>query len=93
MTEGAALSMMRNDLTILVRSEREFFEQNRTYTRDLAALGFAASPGVSVAVGYANSRGFRAIARHAATDRICGTYLGSGTPTSPGAPEGEPACR
>ena len=92
-SEEAALSLMRNDLTILVQSERSFFEQNRTYTRDLAALGFVASPGVTVAVGYANSRGFRAIARHAATVRICGTYLGSGTPTSPGAPEGEAACR
>jgi hypothetical protein len=92
-TEEAALDMMRSDLEALVQHERRFFEANLTYTRDLAALGFVPSQGVTIAIGYANNRGFRAIARHGATSHMCGAYLGSGTPTSPGAREGEAACR
>jgi hypothetical protein len=91
--EEAALSAMRADLSVLVQQERAYFAQHQTYTRDLAALGFAPSPGVTIAIGYANARGFRALARHGATASVCGTFLGSGTPTSSGASEGEPACR
>jgi hypothetical protein len=87
----AALAMMQADLRSLTMAQREHFERAGTYTRDVAALGFRPSEGVRITIGYANNRGWRAIARHDATRRVCTVQVGGGAVPA-GTREGEVRC-
>jgi hypothetical protein len=92
-TPEAAITLMRSDLASLVRAEQQAFARTGRYSTDLAAIGFRASEGVSVTVGYATAEGWRAISRHAATGTRCMVFGGNATPPSDSARPEEPICR
>jgi len=84
---------MRSDLANLVRAEDEYFARTGRYATDPAAIGFHASTGVTVTVGYATAEGWRAVSRHTATGTRCMVFGGNATPPTPDARPGAPICR
>ena len=90
--EKAYVAAMKSDLRNLVTAEESYFADNVTYTTSTTNMNFAPSTGVTVTVGAATGTGWSATAKHNATSKTCGIYVGSATAPISGANEGEPKC-
>jgi len=90
--EQAYVAAMKSDLRNLVTAEEAYFADNVTYTGSLTNMSFTQSTGVTITVGSVSGIGWSATATHNATPRVCGIYVGGGTPPFDGANEGEPKC-
>ena len=90
--EKAYVAAMKSDLRNLVTAEESYFADQVSYTTSTTAINFSNSTGVTVTVGTANGTGWNATAKHNATTKTCGIYVGSATAPINGANEGEPKC-
>ncbi len=90
--ERAYTAAMRSDLRNLVTAEESYFADNVTYTTSLTNMLFTPSTGVTITIGAVSSIGWNATARHNATTRVCGIYIGAAATPVRGATEGEPKC-
>ncbi len=90
--EKAYVAAMKSDLRNLVTAEESYFADNVTYTTSSANMNFSSSTGVTVTVGTANGTGWNATAKHNATAKTCGIFVGSAAAPISGANEGEPKC-
>ena len=90
-TAGAGEALHRltiSDLRGLVTAQRQFRAAHRVYARDVAALGTAwrPSPGVQVAIEYADSTYWRARAGVEGVSGTCTIEGGAGPLAEPAAP-------
>jgi prepilin-type N-terminal cleavage/methylation domain-containing protein len=78
---------MQSDLKTLATFQEAYYERLYVYAEEPVALpGFMTSPGVEIEIGYAESDGWAAIARHnSLATRQCGIIVGE-APPEPGAP-------
>jgi prepilin-type N-terminal cleavage/methylation domain-containing protein len=90
--EKAYVAAMKSDLRNLVTAEESYFADNVTYTTSTTNMNFAPSTGVTVTVGAATGTGWSATAKHNATSKTCGIFVGSAAAPISGANEGEPKC-
>ena len=90
--EKAYVAAMKSDLRNLVTAEESYFADNVTYTTSTTNMNFGPSTGVTVTVGAATGTGWSATAKHNATSKTCGIFVGSATAPISGANEGEPKC-
>lgn len=81
--EKAFVSAMKSDLRNMQSAQEIYFSDNFSYAGTLAALGFAASDGVTVTFGGANATGWAASAAHSGTTQGCAVFVGDATPVSP----------
>jgi len=90
--EKAYVAAMKSDLRNLVTAQESYFADQVFYTTSTTAINFSSSTGVTVTIGTANGTGWNATAKHNATTKTCGIYVGSATAPITGANEGEPKC-
>ncbi len=90
--EKAYVAAMKSDLRNLVTAEESYFADNVTYTTSQANMNYNGSTGVTVTVGTANGTGWNATAKHNATSKTCGIYVGAAAAPISGSNEGEPKC-
>jgi prepilin-type N-terminal cleavage/methylation domain-containing protein len=90
--EKAYVAAMKSDLRNLVTAEESYFADQVSYTTSTAPINYAPSTGVTVTIGAATGTGWSATAKHNATSKTCGIYVGSATAPISGANEGEPKC-
>lgn len=91
--EASRLQGMKADLRNLVTAEESYFADQVTYTTSLERLRFRPSDSVTVTIGSATGTGWSAIARHKATTKTCGIYVGTATAPISGQNEGAPKCQ
>ena len=90
--EKAYVAAMKSDLRNMVTAQESYFADNVTYATATGSVNFAASTGVTVTVGAATGTGWNATAKHNATTKTCGIFVGSAAAPIAGANEGEPKC-
>jgi prepilin-type N-terminal cleavage/methylation domain-containing protein len=90
--EKAYLASMKSDLRNLVTAQESYFSDYATYSTNLGTY-FAASSGVTIAVGAATGSGWNATATHNATTKTCGIYYGNASAPISGQNESEPRCQ
>ena len=90
--EKAYVAAMKSDLRNLVTAQESYFADQVSYSTSTTAINFSSSSGVTVTVGTATGTGWNATAKHNATTKTCGIYVGSATAPVAGANEGEPKC-
>ena len=90
--EKAYIASMKSDLRNLVTAEESYFADNVTYATTTANLQYNSSAGVTVTVSGATGTGWSATAKHNATTKTCGIYVGAATAPISGQNEGEPKC-
>ena len=90
--EKAYIAAMKSDLRNLVTAEESYFADQVSYTNSNAAINFTPSTGVTVTIGSYNGTGWNATAKHNATTKTCGIYVGSASAPVTGQNEGEPKC-
>jgi len=90
--EKAYVAAMKSDLRNLVTAEESYFADQVSYTTATTAINYNSSTGVTVTVGTANGTGWNATAKHNATTKTCGIYVGSAAAPIAGQNEGEPKC-
>ena len=94
--EKSYFAAMRADLKNLASQQEIYYADEYSYTREVGALTFVSSQGVTVSIA-ASSSGWSASATHSAlgASEGCAIYYGTVTaPTSPATPTspGEVAC-
>lgn len=86
------LSILKSDLRNLAVAQEMYFEANRSYSDNLAAVRFNPTEGVDLQLT-ATTTGWEGIATHnGANPRICSMFYGNMTPTGPATKEGSPYC-
>jgi prepilin-type N-terminal cleavage/methylation domain-containing protein len=91
--EKAFMSAAAADLRNLASLQEVYYDDNYTFSTDLAAVGFTGSEGVTVTVGEATNRGWSATAVHAGlTSESCAIYHGNATAVSPATVESAVEC-
>jgi type IV pilus assembly protein PilA len=90
--EKAYVAAMKSDLRNLVTAQESYFADNVTYTSNSANMNYSASTGVTVTPGAATGTGWNATAKHNATTKTCGIFVGGAAAPIAGANEGEPKC-
>jgi len=90
--EKAYVAAMKSDLRNLVTAQESYFADYVSYTTASTAINYNSSSGVTVTIGTANGTGWAATAKHNATTKTCGIYVGTATPPITGQNEGEPKC-
>ena len=90
--EKAYVAAMKSDLRNLVTAQESYFADQVSYTTASTAINYNSSTGVTVTIGTANGTGWNATAKHNATTKTCGIYVGSATAPITGQNEGEPKC-
>jgi prepilin-type N-terminal cleavage/methylation domain-containing protein len=90
--EKAYVAAMKSDLRNLVTAEESYFADQVSYTTASTAINYNSSTGVTVTIGTATGTGWAATAKHNATTKTCGIYVGSATAPVAGQNEGEPKC-
>jgi prepilin-type N-terminal cleavage/methylation domain-containing protein len=90
--EKAYVAAMKSDLRNLVTAEESYFADQVSYTTASTAINYNSSTGVTVTIGTATGTGWNATAKHNATTKTCGIYVGSASAPVAGANEGEPKC-
>lgn len=88
------LAVLKSDLRNLAVAQEMYFEANRSYTSDLAALRFNPTRGVDFQFTTVTTTGWEAIATHNGADpRVCSMFYGNISPTGPATSEGSPFCQ
>ena len=90
--EKAYVAAMKSDLRNMVTAEESYFADQVSYSTASTALNYNSSTGVTVTIGTANGTGWNATAKHNATTKTCGIYVGSASAPITGQNEGEPKC-
>ena len=86
------VSVLKSDLRNLAVAQEMYFEANRSYSQDLAMIGFNPTKGVALQLT-ATATGWEAIATHnGANPKICSMFYGTAQPTGPATNEGSPYC-
>ncbi len=88
--EKAYVASMKSDLRNMVSAQESYFADATTYTTNLGTA-FAASAGVTVAIGSVTGTGFSAKATHSGTAKSCTVYVGKAA-TDASKTEGAPEC-
>ena len=91
--EKAYIASMQADLRTLATVEEAYFSDWVTYSSTTTNLNFLASAGNTVTITSANATGWSATATNTLSSKVCGIYVGSGTPPPQAQFEGSPACR
>lgn len=87
------LSVLKSDLRNLAVAQEMYFEANRSYSSNLAAIRFNPTRGVNLTLT-ATPTGWEAIATHnGANPRVCSMFYGDMVPTGPATNEGSPFCQ
>jgi prepilin-type N-terminal cleavage/methylation domain-containing protein len=82
--ERAYFAAMKADLRNLANQQEVYYNDNYSYTTDLASVGFTNSEGVTVAVGEGTNTGWSATAIHAGMPaESCSIYHGSAAAVTP----------
>jgi prepilin-type N-terminal cleavage/methylation domain-containing protein len=82
--EKSYLAAVKADLRNLANSQDVYYNDNYTYSNNLAALGVAPSEGVTISIGEATNTGWSATAFHAGlTAESCALYHGGATQVAP----------
>lgn len=91
--EKAYLAAMRTDLRNLATAQESYFYSNAVYTTSTASLNFTDSPGVTVSIPEATTKGWSAVATNPLVPSIkCALFTGTATPVAPATVEGQVAC-
>jgi prepilin-type N-terminal cleavage/methylation domain-containing protein len=90
--EKAYVAAMKSDLRNLITAEESYFADQVSYSTSMVAINASSSTGVTVTIGAATGTGWNATAKHSATTKTCGIYVGSAAAPIAGANEGEPKC-
>lgn len=90
--EKAYVAAMKSDLRNLVTAQESYFADQVSYTTASSAINYNSSTGVTVTIGTANGTGWNATAKHNATTKTCGIFVGSASAPVSGQNEGEPKC-
>lgn len=91
--DKAYVATMKSDLRNLVTAQESYLVDYAAYSTTSSLLTLIVSPGVTITIGGgANATGWDATAKHNATSKTCGIYVGTGTPTSLGGQPGEAVC-
>jgi prepilin-type N-terminal cleavage/methylation domain-containing protein len=90
--DKAYVTAMRSDLRNLVTAQEGYFSSFSSYTSSNSALNFSSSAAVTVTIGTVDSSGWNATARHSATAKTCGVFMGTATSPMAGAQAGEVVC-
>lgn len=87
------VAILKSDLRNLAVAQEMYFETNRSYSDNLAAIRFLPTEGVNLQLT-ATTDGWEGIATHNGADpRICSMFYGNMTPTGPATNEGSPYCQ
>ena len=94
-TKGkAAAASMKSDLHNLATAQEAYLFEKGSYTTDQAALGYSASPGVTVDITTATAYGWAAKATHpTAFPLTCALFNGSVSALAPATIEGVVSCQ
>ena len=89
------VSVLKSDLRNLAVAQEMYFEANRSYSSNLAAIRFNPTRGVNLVLTVSPTGiGWEAIATHNGADpRVCSMFYGDATPTGPATIEGSPFCQ
>jgi type II secretory pathway pseudopilin PulG len=90
--DKAYLASMKSDLRNLITVQEAYMSDNNSYATATSQLAFAASTGVTVTIGSADTQGWNATATHTATSRTCAIFVGAAAPPISGAVAGEARC-
>ena len=90
--EKAYVAAMKSDLRNLITAEESYFADQVSYSTSMVAINASSSTGVTVTIGTATGTGWNATAKHSATTKTCGIFVGSATAPIAGSNEGEPKC-
>lgn len=90
--DRAYVATMKSDLRNLVTAQESYQSDNAIYASVGALALFFPSSGVTVSIGTATASGWAATAKHNATSKTCGIYVGTATPPISGAQPGEALC-
>jgi prepilin-type N-terminal cleavage/methylation domain-containing protein len=90
--EKAYIAAMKSDLRNLITAEESYFADQVSYSTSMTAVNASSSTGVTVTIGTATGTGWNATAKHTATTKTCGIYVGAAAAPIAGANEGEPKC-
>jgi len=91
--EKAYVAAMKSDLKNLASQQEIYYSDgNYSYTTASAALGYAVSEGVTVAIGVANATGWSATAIHGGTTQACGIYYGDAAAVANADEAGQVGC-
>jgi prepilin-type N-terminal cleavage/methylation domain-containing protein len=71
------ITAMTSDLRNLAATEEAYWSKRGSYTSDVTALKFVASPGVLVSMVSADSMGWSARTTHENEDATCAIYYGA----------------
>ena len=94
-TKGKAnLAAIKSDLRNLAVAEESYFNENGTYTTNLATLNITPTAGVTITFGTVNGNGWAASATHPQSyPIICYLYMGTVPPMVSGSTEGLVNCQ
>jgi len=82
--DRAFMSAAKADLRNLANQEEVYYNDNYTYTSDLAAVGFTNSEGITVTVAEADNTGWSASAVPLGlTSESCALFHGAAAPLAP----------
>lgn len=87
------VTVLKSDLRNLAVAQEMYFEANRSYSNNLAAIRFNPTRGVNLTLT-ATATGWEGIATHpGANPRVCSMFYGDAVPTGPATNEGSPFCQ
>ena len=87
------LAAAKADLRNLASQQEVYYNDNNTYTSDLAAVGFVESAGVTVTMAEADNRGWSATSFHSGlATESCAIYHGNATQLAPATVESVVEC-
>ena len=82
--EKSFLSTAKADLRNLATQQAVYYNQNYSYSSDLAAIAFTNSEGITITVGEATNTGWSATAYHAGLSaESCAIYHGQAAQVAP----------
>src|SRR3954470_11230305 len=78
--DKAYVATMKSDLRNLVTAMENYQSDYAAYTTSQPAISYVPSSGVTVTISGATASGWDATAKHNATSKTCGIFIGTGTP-------------
>jgi prepilin-type N-terminal cleavage/methylation domain-containing protein len=90
--DRAYVSTMKSDLRNMVTAMESYQSDYAAYPTALNLIQYSPSSGVTITIGGATPSGWDATAKHNATVKTCGIYVGTGTPPISGGQPGEAVC-
>ncbi len=90
--DRAYVATMKSDLRNMVTAMETYQSDYAAYPSSLGLITYRPSSGVTVTIGGASASGWDATAKHNATTKTCGIYVGTGTPPIAGGQPGEAVC-